>query len=125
VKPDEARYLIWLVPTKVFADLLLSLVTLRLTERGARNANCTAGTVRANWSEASSLLAAELKYVVSLTALRWTQVKTRLATIHVAVLVAMENLFIGLLPGHRYSEHVGGFRGRLPHLHVYLCCLEG
>jgi hypothetical protein len=33
VKPDEARELIWLVPTKVLADLLLSLVTLRLPER--------------------------------------------------------------------------------------------
>jgi hypothetical protein len=53
VKPDEARELIRLVPTKVFADLLLSLVTLRLTERAAR----TAGNVRANRSEASSLLA--------------------------------------------------------------------
>jgi hypothetical protein len=38
VKPDEARELIWLVPTKVFADLLLSLVSLRLTERDARTA---------------------------------------------------------------------------------------
>jgi uncharacterized protein (UPF0548 family) len=28
VKPDEARELIWLVPTKVFAVLLLLLVTL-------------------------------------------------------------------------------------------------
>jgi hypothetical protein len=36
VKPDEARELIWLVPAKVFADMLLSLVTLRLTERAAR-----------------------------------------------------------------------------------------
>jgi hypothetical protein len=36
VKPDEARELIRLVPTKVFAHLLLSLVTLRLTERAAR-----------------------------------------------------------------------------------------
>jgi hypothetical protein len=33
MKPDEARELIWLVATKVLADLLLSLVTLRLTER--------------------------------------------------------------------------------------------
>jgi hypothetical protein len=38
VKPDEARELIYLVPTKVFADLLLSLVTLRLTERATRTA---------------------------------------------------------------------------------------
>jgi hypothetical protein len=36
VKPDEARELIWPVPTKVFANLLLSLVTLRLTERASR-----------------------------------------------------------------------------------------
>jgi hypothetical protein len=36
VKHDEARNLIWLVPTEVFADLLLSLVTLRLPERTAR-----------------------------------------------------------------------------------------
>jgi hypothetical protein len=43
----------WLVPTKVFADLLLSLVTLRLMERATR----TAGTVRVNRPEASSLLA--------------------------------------------------------------------
>jgi hypothetical protein len=35
VKPDEARELIWLVATEVFADLLLLLVTLRLTERVA------------------------------------------------------------------------------------------
>jgi hypothetical protein len=27
-EPDEAEELIWLVPTKVFADLLLSVVTL-------------------------------------------------------------------------------------------------
>jgi hypothetical protein len=32
------RELIWLVPTKVFADLLLSLVTLRLAERATRTA---------------------------------------------------------------------------------------
>jgi hypothetical protein len=36
-----------------FADLLLLLVTLRLTERATR----AAGTVRVNWSEASSLQA--------------------------------------------------------------------
>jgi hypothetical protein len=36
LKPDGARELIWLVPTKVFADLLLSLVALRLPERTAR-----------------------------------------------------------------------------------------
>jgi hypothetical protein len=42
VKPDEARELIWLVSTKVFADLLLSLVTLRLTERATltRKVHC-------------------------------------------------------------------------------------
>jgi hypothetical protein len=33
VKPDEVRELIWLVPTKVFADQLLSLVTLQLPKR--------------------------------------------------------------------------------------------
>jgi hypothetical protein len=49
VKPNQARQLIRLVPTKAFADLLLSLVTLRLTERAVG----TAGNVRANWSEAS------------------------------------------------------------------------
>jgi hypothetical protein len=38
VKPDEAGELIWLVPTKVFADLLLSVVTLRRTERATRTA---------------------------------------------------------------------------------------
>jgi hypothetical protein len=48
------------------------------------HANCTAGTVRANWSEASSLLIGELNCVFSVTAFRWTQVKTLLATIHVA-----------------------------------------
>jgi hypothetical protein len=32
MKPE----LIWLVPTKVFADLLLLLVTLRLTERATQ-----------------------------------------------------------------------------------------
>jgi hypothetical protein len=79
VKPDEARELIWMVPTEVFADLLLLLVTLRLTERVTR----TAGTVRVNRPEASSLLA-ELNCVISLTALRRTQVKPLLATIHVA-----------------------------------------
>jgi hypothetical protein len=42
----------WLVPTKVLADLLLSLVTLRLTKRATR----TAGNVRVIWSEASWLL---------------------------------------------------------------------
>jgi hypothetical protein len=31
----EARELMWVVPTKVFADLLLSLVTLRFPERTA------------------------------------------------------------------------------------------
>jgi hypothetical protein len=36
VKPGEARELIWLVPTKVFADLLLSLVALWLPERIAQ-----------------------------------------------------------------------------------------
>jgi hypothetical protein len=36
VKPYEARELIWLVPTKVFADLFLSLVTFRLPERTAQ-----------------------------------------------------------------------------------------
>jgi hypothetical protein len=36
VKPDEARELIWLVSIKVFADLLLSLVTLQLPEHTAR-----------------------------------------------------------------------------------------
>jgi hypothetical protein len=36
VEPDEARELIWLLATGVFADLLLSLVTLPLTERTAR-----------------------------------------------------------------------------------------
>jgi hypothetical protein len=35
LKPDEAREL---VPTKVLADLLLSLVTLQLPERSARTA---------------------------------------------------------------------------------------
>jgi hypothetical protein len=38
VKPDEATELIWLVPTKVFVDLLLSLVTLRFAERATRTA---------------------------------------------------------------------------------------
>jgi hypothetical protein len=38
VKPDEARELIFLVPNKVFADLLLSLVTLRLMERATQTA---------------------------------------------------------------------------------------
>jgi hypothetical protein len=36
VKFNEARELIWLVPTKVFADMLLSLVTLRLPEHTER-----------------------------------------------------------------------------------------
>jgi hypothetical protein len=36
VEPDEAGGLIWPVPTKIFADLLLLVVTLRLTERAAR-----------------------------------------------------------------------------------------
>jgi hypothetical protein len=36
VEPDETGGLIWLIPTKVFADLLLSLVTLRLIECAAR-----------------------------------------------------------------------------------------
>jgi hypothetical protein len=36
VRSDEARELIWLVSTKVFADLLLSLVTLQLTEHATR-----------------------------------------------------------------------------------------
>jgi hypothetical protein len=45
-KPDEARELIWLVPTKFFANLLLSLVALRLPERAAQTlellcSNCT------------------------------------------------------------------------------------
>jgi hypothetical protein len=48
---SEARELIWLVPTKVFADLLLSLVTLRLTERTTRTSelhcsNCTCKLIR-------------------------------------------------------------------------------
>jgi hypothetical protein len=38
VEPDEARELMWLVPTKVFADLLLSVVTSMLTERATRTA---------------------------------------------------------------------------------------
>jgi hypothetical protein len=38
VKPDEAGELIWLVPIKAFADLLLSVVTLRLTERATQTA---------------------------------------------------------------------------------------
>jgi hypothetical protein len=38
VKLDEARELISLVPTKFFADLLLSVVTLRLTESATRTA---------------------------------------------------------------------------------------
>jgi hypothetical protein len=38
VKPDEAGELIRLVPTEVVADLLLSVVTLRLTERATRTA---------------------------------------------------------------------------------------
>jgi hypothetical protein len=50
MKPESE--LIRLVPTKVFADLLLSLVTLRLTERATR----TAGTVRFNRPEASCWL---------------------------------------------------------------------
>jgi hypothetical protein len=36
VEPDEDRGLIWQVPTKVVADLLLLVVTLRITERVAR-----------------------------------------------------------------------------------------
>jgi hypothetical protein len=79
VKPDEARELIWLVPTKVFADLLLLLVTLRLTERATRTALL----------ELYVLIGLRhLRYwlaeLVSLTALRRTQVKTLLATIHFA-----------------------------------------
>jgi hypothetical protein len=38
VKPDEAGELIRLVPTKVFTDLLLSVVTLRVTEGATRTA---------------------------------------------------------------------------------------
>jgi hypothetical protein len=38
MKADEDEELIWLVPTKVFADLFLSVVTLRLTERATRTA---------------------------------------------------------------------------------------
>jgi hypothetical protein len=38
VEPDETRELIRLIPTKAFADLLLSLVTLRVTERATRSA---------------------------------------------------------------------------------------
>jgi hypothetical protein len=50
-KPDEARELIWLVLTKVFANLLLSLVTLRLTEHVERTRevhcwNCACYLVR-------------------------------------------------------------------------------
>jgi hypothetical protein len=36
VEPDKAGGLIWPVPTKVFADLLLLVVTLRFTERASR-----------------------------------------------------------------------------------------
>jgi hypothetical protein len=42
VKLDEAKELIWLVPTKVFANLLLLLVTLRLPEVPREHPNCTA-----------------------------------------------------------------------------------
>jgi hypothetical protein len=45
----------------------------------------------------------ELNCVVSLTALRQTQVKTLLATIHVRLLVAMEILFIGVLLGYQFA----------------------
>jgi hypothetical protein len=38
VEPDEAGGLIWPFPTKVFADLLLLVVTLQLTERATRTA---------------------------------------------------------------------------------------
>jgi hypothetical protein len=38
LKPNEAGELIWLVSTKVFADLLLSVVTLRLAERATQTA---------------------------------------------------------------------------------------
>jgi hypothetical protein len=82
VKSDEARELIWLVPTKVFADLLHSLVTLRLTERATRTAllelYVLIGLMHLRY------WLAELNCVVSLTALRRTQVKTLLATIHAA-----------------------------------------
>jgi hypothetical protein len=56
VKPDETREFIWLVPTKDFADLLLSLVSLRLTERAARTRSLHCWNVRANGSETSWLL---------------------------------------------------------------------
>jgi hypothetical protein len=38
VKTEETRELIWLVPTEVFADLLLLLVTLRFKEHATRTA---------------------------------------------------------------------------------------
>jgi hypothetical protein len=38
VKPDEVGELIRLVPTKAFADLLLSVGKLRLAERATRTA---------------------------------------------------------------------------------------
>jgi hypothetical protein len=86
VKYDEARELIWLVPTKVFADLLLSLVTLRLTERAARTAllEMYMLTGRGHLADWLTDWLTELNCVVSLTVLRRTQVKTLLATIHVA-----------------------------------------
>jgi hypothetical protein len=80
--PDEARELIWLVPTKVFADLLLSLVTLRLTERATRTALLEL-YVLIGLRHLRYWLA-ELNCAFSVTAFRRTQLKTLLATIHVA-----------------------------------------
>jgi hypothetical protein len=57
VEPDEAGGLIWLVPTKVFADLPLLVITLRLTERAARTRELHCWRVRANRSESSWQLA--------------------------------------------------------------------
>jgi hypothetical protein len=45
VKPNEARKLIWLVPTKVFADLLLSLLHCDFQNVPREHANYTAGTI--------------------------------------------------------------------------------
>jgi hypothetical protein len=59
VKPDEARELIRLVPTQVFADLLLSMVTLRLTERATwtRELNVlTCLSHLANWTDPRRLV---------------------------------------------------------------------
>jgi hypothetical protein len=82
VKPDEARESIWLVPTKVFADLLLLLVTLQLTEHATQTFLLELYVLLGLRDFRYWL--AELNCVVSLTALRQTQVKTLLATIHVA-----------------------------------------